>query len=110
MVYSNALAEHSAYVGEMLKLLQSAGVTLKTVKSSFFNISVFHLGHTIRPGQLEIDKQNLAAMKQAKPQSNRTKFSSFLGVWNIYRRVFSSFARIDSPLHKKTAKGEPFRL
>jgi len=50
------------HVDYILNILMKAGVSLKFRKSEFFKLSVDYLGHTIRPGKLEVTQSGTAAL------------------------------------------------
>ena len=56
IVYSRTVTEHMAHVHEVLRLLYTAGVSLKLAKCAFFDTSVTNLGHVIHPGRLEVER------------------------------------------------------
>ena len=107
IIYSKTMEEHFYHVQKVLSLLRDAGVTLKLSKCNFFTGSVDYLGHTIRPGKLEVASTNLKALEEAKYPTNQTVVRSFLGMCNVYRRFVPNFSRIAAPLNKKLRKGEP---
>lgn len=55
IIYSKAMTEHAAHVWEAMQLLQKTGVTLKLMRCTFLDTVAFHLHHSIRPGQFEVD-------------------------------------------------------
>ena len=108
IVYSRADTEHIKHVLKVLQLLYTAGVSLKISKCAFFDTSVTNLGHVIRPGRLAVEKRNVVTIERALPPTNQTELRSFLGICNVYRRFVPNFARIATPLNKKTSKDHPF--
>lgn len=99
------LAEHRAHVREVLQLFQMAGVTLKLAKCTFFDTAVSGLGHTVLPGQLQVDKRNLVPTERATAPTNETELRYLLGMCNLYRRFVPGFAKIAAPLSKMTGEG-----
>ena len=108
IVYSRTVTEHMAYVREVMRLLHTAGVSLKLAKCAFFDTSVTYLGHVVRPGRLEVERRNIIAMERARAPTNQTELRSFLRMYNVYRRFVQGFAKIAAPLNKKTGKNQPY--
>ncbi len=69
-------------------------MTLKLKKRSFFGQSVNYLGHTIRPGLLEVANRNTDAIQGFKVPTTQTELRSFLGLRNVYRSFIPNFARV----------------
>ena len=70
IIFSKTEEEHINHVDSVLKILRQAGVTLKLKNSEFFKKSVSYLGHTIRPGRLEIMSSRTEALREAKFPTN----------------------------------------
>ena len=108
VVYSRTVTEHMAHVCEVLRLLHTAGMSLKLAKCAFFDTSITYLGHVIHPGRLEVERRNVIAIERARAPTNQTELRSFLGMCNVYRRFIQGFAKIAAPLNKKTGKNQPY--
>ena len=72
IVYSRTVTEHMAHVPEVIRLLHTAGVSLKLAKCAFFDISVTYLGHVIRPGRLAVERRNVIAIERARLRTKRS--------------------------------------
>ena len=107
VVYSNSIEEHITHVNEILTCLSEAGVTLKIKKCSFFTKEIEYLGHTIKPGKLEIDRANTESLRQAVPPTNKSELRSFLGLCNVYRRFIPGITNIAQPLNNLLKKDQP---
>jgi len=110
IIFSKEEEEHIRHVDHVLTVLRQAGVTLKLRKSEFFRKSVNYLGHTIRPGRLEILESGTEALREAKFPKNQTQLKSYLGSCNVYRRFVKHFAKVAAPLTDLLKKGLPFQL
>ena len=97
-----------AHVREVLRLLHTAGVSLKLAKCAIFDTSVTYIGHVIRPGRLEVARRNVIAIERARLPTNQTELRSFLGMCNVYRRFIQGFMKIAALLNKKTGKNQPY--
>ena len=102
--------DHIKHVDEVLSVLRSAGVSLKLKKCKFFTNAVEYLGHTIRPGRLEIDEAHTKALKEAKPPKTKSALQFFLGLANVYRRFVRGFTNIAAPLNRLLKNGMPDKL
>lgn len=58
---------------EILTTLAGASVTLKINKGHLLQKQVQYLGHTAKPGQLEIDITNGASLRNAEPAKTETQ-------------------------------------
>lgn len=107
-IYSKTVTEHLTYVKEILQLLQTSEVALKLAECIFSGTAVSILGHTIPPGQMDLDKRNLVAIERATAPENQTELPSLLGRCSVYRRFVLGFVKFAASLNKKTSKEEPF--
>lgn len=57
IICSKTVTEHLTRLREALQLLKMVGVTLKLAKCAFFDLTVSHVGHTIRYGQLVVKQK-----------------------------------------------------
>ena len=110
IIFSKSVDEHIDHVDEVLQTLREAGLTLKLKKCNFFVSSVNYLGHTIKPGRLEVANRNQEAIQQAKPPETKTQVRSFVGMCNVYRRFVPNFATVAAPLVELTKKEYPDKL
>lgn len=110
IIFSNSFDEHLAHVTETLDALQAAGFSLKLSKCHFFTRAVDYLGHTIRPGLLEVATKNTAAIEGFREPRNQTPVRSFLGLCNVYRRFVPNFERVTAPLNAMLQNAYDFEL
>ena len=104
------MESHIQHVDEILSCLKKAGVTLKINKCKFFTTTVDYLGHTITPGQLEVDGANTKSLKESLPPTSKTELRSFLGLCNVYRRFISDFTKKAYQLNQLLRKNSPDRF
>ncbi|KRX39366.1 Retrovirus-related Pol polyprotein from transposon 17.6 [Trichinella murrelli] len=70
---------------------------------------VFYLGHVITPEGIGTDSQKTAAARQWRTPRCVREVIQFLGLASYYRRFIKDFARVASPLHELTRKGEKWQ-
>jgi Reverse transcriptase (RNA-dependent DNA polymerase)/RNase H-like domain found in reverse transcriptase len=107
IIYSPDKASHLRHVAKALNLLREAGLSLKLKKCLFFSQTVDHLGHVIRPGRLGVAEKNTDALRDAALQRTQTELRSFLGLFNVNRRLVPHFASLVAPLNVYLTKGKP---
>ncbi|CAN8070819.1 unnamed protein product, partial [Agarophyton chilense] len=110
IIFSQDVEIHLRHVEEILKALQSAGITLKFKKCEWFAGTVRYLGHVIKLGQLAIQEAQTAALHEVQPPSTQKQLRSFLGLRNFYRRFVPQYSHIAAPLNAKLRKGQPVQL
>lgn len=110
IVFSSSFDEHLRHVHQILTALKRSGLSLKLRKCSFFGKSVNYLGHTIRPGLLEVANKNTATIEGFKIPATQTNLRSFLGLCNVYRRFIPNYARAAAPLTELLTKAYGSRL
>lgn len=75
IIYRRNIADHLYHLGTVLTLLEAAGVSLKSEKCKFFELSVDYLCHVIGPEKFEVATKNVVPPENAFPQaSNRVAF------------------------------------
>jgi len=79
-VFSRSPENHLQHLGEVLTLLEKAGVTLKAAKCQFFQEEVGYLGSVIRPGRVHVLEKNLRDLRGLRYPGTQTKMKSFLGM------------------------------
>jgi len=102
IVFSSTFDDHLGHVTEILKVLETAGISLKLSKCSFFQKSVSYLG--------EVATKNTAAIEGFKEPKTQTQMRSFIGLCNVYRRFVPNFARVAAPLNRMLQKSFDFNL
>lgn len=110
IVYSRNMEDHFSDVEAILKQLDDAGISLKIKKCEWFTKQVKYLGHRIKPGTLEIEEAQTAAIREAKPPRTQTQLRAFLGLCNVYRRFVPRYSHVAAPLNALLKKGEPSQL
>jgi Reverse transcriptase (RNA-dependent DNA polymerase) len=93
IVYSTSREEHLDNLDVVLHRLYRAGLSLNLKKCHFFRSEVSYLGHVIGQGTLSVSEKNTRALHTAKPPTTQTELQSFLGIFNVYRRLVSGLKR-----------------
>ena len=107
VIFSNTFEEHLQHFRSVLQLLQTAGVSLRLDKCTFFTKSINYLGHVVRPGKLAAAMDTCKAVEGFPEPRTITDVRSFLGLCNVFRRFVKDFARIAAPLNAMLKKDRP---
>ena len=110
IIFSATPAQHVKEVDAVLTRLREAGVPLNLEKCTWFSDEVEYLGHIVRPGQLHVHNETVDALKHATFPTTKTQLKSFLGMCNVYRRLFTDFAKRSKPLNALTRTEVPSEL
>lgn len=98
IVFSNDVTSHMRDVGQVLHILQNAGITLTLKTNSFFHPKVDYLAYVISSGKWEVAMNNNEAFKHAVFPKDVSQLRSFLGVANVYQRFIKDYSWIAGPL------------
>ena len=97
IVFSRSPEGHLQHPDEVLTRLETAEVTLKTVKCHFFQKEVEYLCNVIRPGKVHVQEKNLRALKGLRYPETHTQMKSILCMCGVYRRFWMPSPRWQSP-------------
>ena len=109
IVFSATVEEHLDRLGDVLKLLRTAGLKLKPAKCNFLNQEVLFLGHIVGAQGIQPNPQLVAAVKEWKEPCSVKQVQQFLGLCNYYRRFVYRFSEIAAPLTHLTEKKTAFQ-
>lgn len=56
---------------------------------------------------MEVDHENIRALKEAQPPTKKSELRSLVGLANVYRRFIDEFNNIAAPLNSLLKKGQP---
>jgi transposase InsO family protein len=112
VIYSPTFSQHLEDLSVVLKMLQTAGVSLKLNKCSFAASQVQYLGFKVGVNGVEVDATKTAAIKEARAPRNKNELRRFLGMTGFYRKFIENYARKAAPLTRylKDDVTEPFEL
>jgi hypothetical protein len=104
LIFANTQEHHNALVRQVLDIFRQHRLFLKKEKCQFSMPYLEYLGHIIGQGQLKMDGQKVAAVRDWPIPRNLRQLQSFLGFCNYYRRFIRDFSKIAKPLHHLTGK------
>ena len=108
LIFSKDLEEHRGHVHKVLQALQSAKLLVEPEKSKFHTQEVDFLGHTIVPGEIRMQKDKIAAVKEWPTPTSVKDVQSFLGFANYYRRFIKGYGEDAIWLNELTKKANTF--
>jgi len=108
IIFSNSWSEHLRHIEEVLKRIQSAGLTLKRTKCVFATAQVEFLGHTVGLGQVAPRQKTVQALLHFPRPTNRKQLRSYLGLAGYYRKFIPHFADLAASLNNLLRKGVRF--
>lgn len=82
------------YIEDFLATSYAAGVWKELKKSHWFTAKVGFLGHTITPHKVYITGTHIQGLKGMKHPRTMKELRSFLGTWNLSRRLEPCYFRI----------------
>lgn len=83
--------QYISHVCKGLLHLYIAKATLKRKKCSLITDTTDYLDHVIILKRLELRSQTTDAIRGLKPTTSLANMSSFLGLWNVYRRFVPNY-------------------
>lgn len=105
--FSKSPANHIDQVWRVWWLLYETEVTLKLKKGRFLAEIIEYSRHVIHPVRLEMTERTKNNVAKLEIPTTQTELSSFPGLFNVVRRLVSSFARLAAPFNKTLRKDEP---
>ncbi|KAJ3500604.1 hypothetical protein NLJ89_g9719 [Agrocybe chaxingu] len=103
LVFHNDLDEHRRAVCEVLQILRDNNLYLKPEKCVWEARQVEYLGVIVSHGQLRMDPQKVAAVRDWPVPRNRKDVQQYLGFLNFYRRFIRNFSTKAAPLNRLTS-------
>lgn len=108
--FSSTLYERSQHVGNFLKIVQEAGMTLKVKKCHIFSKAIDNLWHDNNPEKFHVATKTDYTVQTLKYPTTPTDLWSFVGLCNVYRRFLPKLAKKAAPLNQLLRKGPPTKL
>jgi hypothetical protein len=109
LVYSNLEEENENYLRMVLQVIKEHQLYSKLSKCSFYQKIIHYLGHIISEQGIEIDHENIEAIKGWTTPNNVIEVRSFMGLDGYYIRFIVGFLRISNPITSLQRKGKNFQ-
>ena len=107
IVFSNTFEDHLEHLRLVLLRLKNAGIKLKPSKCVLAKEKVQYLGHTISPGEIRPDPENVSKIRDLDAPTTVKQVRTLLGMASYYRcfvRDFSKRARLLTELTRQDIK------
>ena len=104
MVYRKSLEAPVDHLKSILEVLRKEKLFANFKKYSFFNEKVKFLGYVVGANGIEVDEENVKAIKEWPTPKTISKVRSFHGLASFYLRFIKDFSTIATPLTKVIKK------
>jgi hypothetical protein len=108
LIFTGTMDEHRKVVRQVLGVLRTHKLYLRSSKCEFEQLEIEYLGMVIAEGQVKMDPVKLAGVQGWPIPKNTREVLSFVMFVNFYRRFIRGFADITRPLHDLTKKDTPW--
>ena len=108
IIFSPTKEDHLTQLAKVLRLLQSAGLKLKSSKCDLLKKEVVFLGHVVNGCSVSPNPKQISAVKDWKEPSTVRHVQQLLGFCNYYHQFIYHFSNIAAPLHQLTQKDSDF--
>ena len=92
------VAEHDECLGEVLRKLEEAGITLNAEKCKYSKASLTFLGHVVDAAGICPDPEKIKAIRDMEDPTNVTELRRFLGMTNQLGKFSDKIAEVSKPL------------
>ena len=110
VIHSGTWKDHLQHVGEVLRRLGSAGLTIKPKKCQFAMSHCSYLGHVVGNGEVRPEESKLLAVEAFPVPKTKSQVRAFLGLTGYYRRFIQDYAETANALTDLTRKNSPNRI
>ena len=90
------------------KRMLEMGLKLNVSKCHFAQRKIKFLGHYVSEKGIEVNPENIAAIKRMNPPRSTKEVRQFIGMCSFYRKYIHNFSKIASPLTALQSKKVPF--
>ncbi len=108
VIYSRTLEDNKKHTHHVLQKLLNAKLLVEPEKSLFYVQEITFLGFVIRPREIGIEPEKVAAVRDWPTPKTVKEVRSFIGFTNFYRTFVKGYGEIATPLYDLTKKGVPF--
>ena len=98
LVYGKDQTEHDECLGEVLRKLEEAGITLNAEKCEYSKASLTFLGHVVDVSGIRPDPEKIKAISDMEDPTNVTELRRFLGMTNQLGKFSDKIAEVSKPL------------
>ena len=109
LIYAANLVQLRKVTREVLARLMQYDLYLKPEKCEFEKQEMEYLGMIIRQGEVRMDPNKVAAVRNWPTPTTLREVRAFIGFSNFYRRFIQDFSSIARPLHDLTKKDMPWQ-
>ncbi|KAL4026508.1 hypothetical protein IC575_014939 [Cucumis melo] len=104
-VYNKGLEEHMQHLELVLETLRANELYANLGKCSFTKERVGYLGQIISKKRVEVDPENIRAIREWSIPTNVREVGGFLGLTGYYRRFIQNYGSIAGPLTQLLKNG-----
>ena len=109
LVFGKNQTEHDAHLEAVLKLIESAGVTLKPSKCEFSKSELKFLGHIINNQGVKADPAKTKAILDMQLPKNVSEMRRFIGMTNQLSKFIPCSAEMMKPLTELLSSKRTFQ-
>ncbi len=109
LVHTDTHEKHLQVLDQVLARLNKNHLKINLEKCVFGNKEVSYLGLTLTPDGIKPGKNELKAIKDAKPPTDIKMIRLFVGLCNSFRTHIKDFALIAAPLFKLTRNDSGYK-
>jgi hypothetical protein len=109
LVYSKSEEEHEHNLRMVFQVIREHQLYDKLSKCSFYQNKIHYLGHIISKDGIDVDPENIEAIREWKALKNVIEFISFMGLSGYYRRFIAGLSRIAHPITSLQRKENKFQ-
>uniref|UniRef100_A0ABD2WDM0 RNA-directed DNA polymerase n=1 Tax=Trichogramma kaykai TaxID=54128 RepID=A0ABD2WDM0_9HYME len=104
MVHGETIDEHNTRFKRMLDRFKAVNMSIEPMKCQMLKKEARVLGHIVGAGQIKMDTEKIAAMRDYPVPTDRKKLKQFLGLTGYYRKFIKNYASIARPLQQLLGK------
>ncbi|PKI76734.1 hypothetical protein CRG98_002865 [Punica granatum] len=109
LVYSKSLKDHIHHLRRVLQVLRHKNLYANLKKCTFCMDRVVFLGFVVSSKNIQVDEENVKAIKNWPTPKSVTEVRSFHGLVSFYRRFVQDFSTLAAPLTEVVKKDISFK-